>query len=100
VELQPNRTPTPHKWADMGSAAELADLYCPAGVAGSAVLLRPAEEVELTDLQRLAEEAGRADSQRSAEEAGLAGSVVVAESLVGQSWTPQLPCCILEGILD
>jgi hypothetical protein len=69
-------------------------------VAGSAVLLQPAKEVELADLQRLAEGAQRAGSQRSAGEAGLAGSIVVAEFLVGQSWTLQLPYCILEGILD
>jgi hypothetical protein len=84
----------------MGSTVELVDLYCLVGVAGSAVPLQPAKEVELADLRRLAEEAGQAGSQRSAEEAGLAGSVVVAESLVGQSWTPQLPYCILEGMLD
>jgi hypothetical protein len=83
VELQLNRTPNPHKWADMGSAVESFDLYCPVGVAGSAVPLQPAKEVELADLQRLAEEAGRVGSQRSTEEAGLAGSAVVAASLVG-----------------
>jgi hypothetical protein len=92
--------PTPHMWANMGSAVELVDLYCLAEVAGSAVLLQPVKEAELAYLRRLAEEAGRADSQRSADEAGLASSVVVAESLVGQSWTPQLPYCILEGMLD
>jgi hypothetical protein len=81
----------------MGSAVELVDLYYPVEVAG---LAAPAEEVELVDLQRLVEEAGWAGSQRSAEEAGLAGSVVVAEFLVGQSWTLQTPYCILEGILD
>jgi hypothetical protein len=70
------------------------------GVAGSVVPLQSAKEVELADLQRLVEEAGRAGSQRSAEEAGLAGSAVVAASLVGQSWTPRPPYCILEGILD
>jgi hypothetical protein len=87
-------------WADMGSAVDLVELCCLAEVAGSAVPLQPVKEAELADLRRLAEEAGWAGSQRSAEEAGLAGSVVVAESLVGQSWTPQLPYCILEGMLD
>jgi hypothetical protein len=72
----------------MGSTVESVDLYCPMGVAGSAVPLQPAKEVELADLRCLAEEAG------------LAGSVVVAESPVGQSWTLQLPYCILEGMLD
>jgi hypothetical protein len=84
----------------MGSAVDLVDLYCLAEVAGSVVLLWPAKEVELVDLQHLVEEAGRAGSQRSAEEAGLTGSTAVAVSLVEQSWTPQLPYCILEGILD
>jgi hypothetical protein len=69
-------------------------------VAGLAAPVWPAEEVELVDLQCLVEEAGWAGSQRSAEEAGLAGSVVVAEFLVGQSWTLQPPYYILEGILD
>jgi hypothetical protein len=69
-------------------------------VAGLAAPLWHAEEVELVDLQPLVEEAGRAGSQRSAEEAGLAGSVVVAEFLVGQSWTLQPPYCILERTHD
>jgi hypothetical protein len=84
----------------MGSAVESVDLYCPVEVARLAAPLWPAEEVELVALQRLVEEAGWAGSQRSAEEAGLAGPVVVAEFLVGQSWTLQPPYCILEGILD
>jgi hypothetical protein len=84
----------------MGSTVGSVDLYCPVGAAGSAVPLQSAKEFELDDLQRLVEEAGRAGSQRSAEEAGLAGSAMVVESLVGQSWTLQLPYCILEGILD
>jgi hypothetical protein len=75
----------------MGSAVDLVDLYCLAEVAGSVVPLWLAEEVELADLQHLVEEAGRAGSQRSTEEAGLAGSAAVAVSLVGQSWTLQLP---------
>jgi hypothetical protein len=75
----------------MGSAVDLVDLYCLAEVAGSVVLLWLAEEVELADLQHLVEEAGRAGSPRSAEESRLAGSVAVAVSLVGQSWTLQLP---------
>jgi hypothetical protein len=66
-------------------------------VAGSAVPLQPAEEVELTDLQRLVEEAGRAGSQRSVEEAGLTGSAAVAVSLVGQSWTLPLHTVSLRG---
>jgi hypothetical protein len=86
-----NRTPSPHTWADIGSAVESVDLYCLVEVAGLAAPLRPAEEVELVDLQRLVEGAGWAGSQRSAEEAGLAGSVVVAGLLVGQSWTVQSP---------
>jgi hypothetical protein len=77
--------PTPHTWADVGSAVELVDLYCLAEVVGSVVLLWPAEEVELPNLQHLVEEAGRAGSQRSTEEAGLTGSTAVAVSLVGQS---------------
>jgi hypothetical protein len=84
----------------MGSTDDLVDLYCLAEVAGSVVLLWPAEEVELVDLQHLVEEVGRVGSQRSVEEAGLTGSAAVAVSLVGQSWTPQLPYCILEGIPD
>jgi hypothetical protein len=42
----------------MGSAAESVDLYCLVQVAGLAVPLQPAEEVELADLQRFAEGAG------------------------------------------
>jgi hypothetical protein len=71
----------------MGSAVESVDLYCLAEVAGLAALLRPAEEVEPVDLQCLAEGAEWAGSQRSAGEAGLAGFAMVAEFLVGQSWT-------------
>jgi hypothetical protein len=84
----------------MGSAVESVDLYCLVEVAGLAAPLRPAEEVELVDLQRLVEGAGWAGSQRSVEEAGLAGSVVVAELLVGQSWTLQSPHSTPEGIPD
>jgi hypothetical protein len=79
----------------MGSAVESVDLYCLAEAARLAALLRPAEEIELFDLQRLVEEAGRPGSQRSAEEAGLAGFAMVVEN-----WTLQSPCCIPEGILD
>jgi hypothetical protein len=86
-------------WADMGSAVESVDLYCLVEVAGLAAPLQPVEEVELVDLQRLVEGAGWASSQRSAE-AGLAGSVVVAELLVGQSWTLQSPYSTPEGIPD
>jgi hypothetical protein len=47
------------------------------------------------------EEAGLAGSRRFAEEAGLAGFVMVVEFLlVEQSWTPQSPHNIPEGILD
>jgi hypothetical protein len=84
----------------MGSVVESVDLYCPVEVAGLAVPLQPAEEVELVDPQRLAEGAGWAGSQCSAEEAGLAGFAMVAEFLVGQRWTPQPPYSIPEGILD
>jgi hypothetical protein len=84
----------------MGSAAESVDLYCLVEVTGLAVPLQPAEEVELADLQRFAEGAGWAGSQCSAEEAGLAGFAMVAEFLVGQSWTLQPPYSITEGILD
>jgi hypothetical protein len=84
----------------MGSAVESVDLYYLVGVAGLAAPLWLAEEVELVDLQRLVEEAGWAGSQRSTEEAGLAGSVVVAELLVGQSWTLQSPHSTPEGIPD
>jgi hypothetical protein len=72
-------------WADMGSAVESVDLYCLVEVAGLAAPLRPADEVELVDLQHLVKGVGWAGSQCSAEEAVLAGSVVVAELLVGQS---------------
>jgi hypothetical protein len=67
----------------MGSAVELAVLYCLAEVAGSAVLLQPVKEVELDVLQRLAEVAEQVVSQHSAEEAGLTGLVVVAGPLAG-----------------
>jgi hypothetical protein len=78
----------------MGAAAGSADLCCLAEVARLAVLLWPAEEVELVDLQRLAEEAGRPGSQRSVEEAGLAGFAMVAEN-----WTLQSPRNVPKGIL-
>jgi hypothetical protein len=100
VELQTSQTPTPHTWADMGLAVESVDLYCPAGVAGSAAPLQPAEEVELADFQRLMEVAGWAGSQRSAGEAELDGFAMVAAFLVGQSWTLKSPWNIHEGILD
>jgi hypothetical protein len=64
-------------------------------VAGLAVLLRPAEGVELADLQRLMEEARRLGFQRSAGEAGLAGFAMAAEN-----WTLQSPRCLLEGVFD
>jgi hypothetical protein len=64
-------------------------------VAGLAALLRPAEGVELVDLQRLVEEAGRLGFQRSADEAGLAGFTLAAEN-----WTLQYPRCLPEGVLD
>jgi hypothetical protein len=78
----------------MGLAAESADLYCLAEVAGLVALLRPAKEVELVDLQRLVEEAGRPSSQRSVEEVGLAGFAMVAEN-----WSLQSPWNVPEGIL-
>jgi hypothetical protein len=84
----------------MGLVVESVDLYCLAEVAGSAVPLQPTKEVELADLQCLAEGAEWAGSQRSAEEAGLAGFAMVAEFLVGQSWTLQPPYYIPEGIFD
>jgi hypothetical protein len=84
----------------MGLAVGSVDLYCLAEVAGSVVPLQPAKEVELADLQRLAEGAEWAGSQRFAGEAGLAGFAMVAEFLVGKSWTLQPPYCIPEGILD
>jgi hypothetical protein len=64
-------------------------------VAGLAVLLWPAEGVELVDLQRLVEEAGRLGFRRSAEEAGLAGFAMAAEN-----WTLQSPRCLPEGVFD
>jgi hypothetical protein len=64
-------------------------------VAGPAALLRPAEGVELADLQRLVEEAGRLGFQRSAEEAGLAGFTMAAEN-----WTLPSLRCLLERVLD
>jgi hypothetical protein len=84
----------------MGLVVESVDLYCLAEVAGPAAPLQPAKEVELADFQRLAEGAGWAGSQRSAGEAGLVGFAMVAEFLVGQSWTLQPPYSIPEGILD
>jgi hypothetical protein len=84
----------------MGLAVESVDLYCLARVAGSAVPLQPAEEIELIDFQRLVEVAGWAGSQRSVGEAGLAGFAMVVAFLVGQSWTLQPPWNIPEGILD
>jgi hypothetical protein len=84
----------------MGLAVELVDMYYLAGVAGSAVPLQPAEEVELADFQRLVEVAGWAGSQRFAGAAELAGSAMVAAFLVGQSWTLQSPSNIPEGVLD
>jgi hypothetical protein len=64
-------------------------------VAGLAAFLRPAEGVELVDLQRLVEEAERLGFQRSAGEAGLAGFATAAEN-----WTLQSPRCLPEGVLD
>jgi hypothetical protein len=64
-------------------------------VAGLVALLRPAEGVELADLQRLVEEAGRLGFQRSAEEAGLAGFATAAEN-----WILPSPWCLLERVLD
>jgi hypothetical protein len=84
----------------MGLAVESVDLYCLAEVAGLAVPLQPAKEVELTDLQCLAEGAEWVGSQRSAGEAGLAGFAMVAEFPVGQSWSLQPPYSIPEGTLD
>jgi hypothetical protein len=78
----------------MGLTAESGDPYCLAEVAGLVALLRPAEEVELVDLQCLVEEAGRPGSQRSAEEVGLAGLAMVAEN-----WTLQSLWNVPEGIL-
>jgi hypothetical protein len=79
----------------MGSAVASVDLYCTVEVAGLAALLRPAEGVELVDLQRLVEEAGRLGFQRSAEEVGLAGFTMAAEN-----WTLQSPHRLPEGVLD
>jgi hypothetical protein len=84
----------------MGLVVESVDLYCLAEVAGPAAPLQPAKEVERADFQRLAEGAGWAGSQRSAGEAGLVGFAMVAEFLVGKSWTLQPPYSIPEGILD
>jgi hypothetical protein len=85
----------------MDLAAEPVDLYCLVEVAGLAVPLQLAEEVVLVDFQRSVEEAVLAGSRRFAEEAGLAGFVMVVEFLlVEQSWTPQSPHNIPEGILD
>jgi hypothetical protein len=64
-------------------------------VAGLVALLRPAEGVELADLQHLVEEAGRPGFQRSAEEARLAGFAMAAGN-----WTLQSPQCLPEGELD
>jgi hypothetical protein len=64
-------------------------------VAGLVALLRPAEGVELADLQRLVEEAGRLGFQRSAEKAGLAGFAMAAEN-----WTLPSPRCLLERVFD
>jgi hypothetical protein len=84
----------------MDLAAESVDLRCLAGVAGLAVLLQLAKEVELADFQRLAEGVGRAGSQCSVEEAGLAGFIMVAELLVEQSWILQSLHSTPEGIPD
>jgi peptidyl-tRNA hydrolase len=84
----------------MDLAAESVDLRCLAGVAGLAVLLQLAKEVELADFQRLAEGVGRAGSQRSVEEARLAGFVMVAELLVEQSLILQSLHSTPEGIPD
>jgi hypothetical protein len=81
-------------------AAESVDLHCLEGVAGLAVLLQLAKEVELADFQRLAEGVGWAGPQRSVVEAGLAGFVMVAELLVEQSRTLQSQHSIREGIPD
>jgi hypothetical protein len=64
-------------------------------VAGLVALLRPAEGVELADLQRLVEEARRLGFQRSAEEAGLAGFATAAKN-----WILPSPRCLLENVLD
>jgi hypothetical protein len=64
-------------------------------VARLVALLRPAEGVELADLQHLVEEAVRLGFQHSAEEAGLAGFAMAAEN-----WTLQSPRCPPEGVLD
>jgi hypothetical protein len=64
-------------------------------VVGLAILLWPAEGVELADLQCLVEEAGRLGFQRFAGEAGLAGFAMAAEN-----WTLQSPRCLPEGVLD
>jgi hypothetical protein len=64
-------------------------------VAGLVALLRPAEGVEVVDLQHLVEEAGRLGFQRFAGEAGLAGFATAAEN-----WTLQFPRCLPKGVLD
>jgi hypothetical protein len=87
--------PTPHTWADTGSAVAQVDLRCPVEVAGLVALLWPAVGAELVDLQRLVEEAGRLGFQRSAEEARLAGFVMAAEN-----WTHPSPRCLLERVFD
>jgi hypothetical protein len=87
--------PTPHTWADMGSAVASVDPYCPVEVAGLAAPLRPIKGAEPDDLQRLVEEAGRLGFQCSAEEARLAGFAMAAEN-----WTLQYPRCLPEGVLD
>jgi hypothetical protein len=84
----------------MDLAAESVDLHCLAGVAGLAVLLQLAKEVELADFQCFAEGVGWAGSQHSVEEAGLVGFVMVAELLVEQSWTLQSLHSTPEGIPD
>jgi hypothetical protein len=64
-------------------------------VAGLVALLRPAEGVEVVDLQHLEEEAGRLGFQRSVGEVGLAGFATTAEN-----WTLQSPRCLPEGVFD
>jgi hypothetical protein len=85
----------------MDLAVESVDLNCLVELAGLAVPLQLAEDVVLVDFQRSVEEAVLAGSRRFAEEAGLAGFIMVVEFLlVEQSWTPQSPHNIPEGILD
>jgi hypothetical protein len=64
-------------------------------VAGLVALLRPAEGVEVVDLQHLVEEAGRFGFQCSAGEARLAGFATAAEN-----WTVQSPRCFPDGVFD